>query len=79
MASEGLKGKDGTVRTDEEIEVGEEKLPGRDLDFNKGGRRVRAKAALRNDRLFQVVVVGTPEFVEGKDAAAFLKSFEITK
>jgi hypothetical protein len=76
---DGLKGKDGTVLKDEEVEFGSEKLAGRELELTKGDRRVRVTAVLRNDRLFQVGVVGTKEFVASKAATDFLKSFEITK
>ena len=76
---DGLKGKDGTVLKDEEVEFGSEKLAGRELELAKGDHRVRITAVLRNDRLFQVGVVGTKEFVASKAATEFLKSFEITK
>jgi hypothetical protein len=76
---EGLKGKDGTVLLDNDVKVGADKLPGRELVLQKDKQHVRVTAVLRGDRLFQVGVVGTKEFVSGQEAAAFLKSFELVK
>ena len=74
---EGLKGKDGKVLTEKEIEVGKEKLSGRELELEKGKQRVRIRIILGGDRLYQVAVIGTPAFV--KDGTKFLESFELTK
>ena len=69
----GLKGEEGDVLKDDE------KSPRRELLVKKGDRHIRVVAVLDGDRLFQVKAVGPPAFVGGKDAAAFLKSFAVTK
>ena len=78
---DGVKGSKGEVVSDKDIEFGAGKLPGREVvvDKDKGKQRVRFRAVLRDNRLYQVCVVGTPEFVAGKDATAFLDSLELTK
>ena len=40
---------------------------------------VRFRVIIRDHRFFQVAVVGNDEFVKGKEATAFLDSFEVTK
>ncbi len=78
---DGLKGRDGKVVSDKEIEFGLDKLPGRELivDKDKGKQRMKFRVFLRDNRLYQVAVIGTADFVAGKDAAGFLKSMELTK
>jgi hypothetical protein len=79
---EGAKGKDGAVLDDKEIEFGPNKLPGHDLELKKekDNQRVKLRVVVRDNRLYQVAVVGSVEFINrSKDAAAFLKSFELTK
>src|SRR5262249_44070682 len=71
--------KDGKVLSEKKVEVGADKLPGREVEIEKGKQRMRFRFVLRDDRLYQVAVVGTPSFVEGKDATAFLESFELKK
>jgi hypothetical protein len=75
---EGLKGKDGKVLSEKEVKVGEDKLPGRDLEIEKGKQRIRFRAVLRDNRLYQIAVVGSASFVAGKDAGRFFESFELT-
>ena len=76
-----LKGKDGKVLADKAKDIGPKKLAGRDIDIerDKGKQRLRFRVVLHDGRLFQAAVIGTPKFVESKDAAAFLDSFEVTK
>jgi hypothetical protein len=76
---EGLKGKDGVAVNDKEIEVGREKLPGREFDVTQGKQKMRFRVVLRGDRLYQVAVIGTQAFVESKEATGFLDSFTLTK
>jgi hypothetical protein len=73
---EGLKGKDGKVLSEKEIEVGKE-LAGRELELEKGKQRVRIRIILGGNRMYQVAVIGTPAFV--KDGTKFLESFAVTK
>jgi hypothetical protein len=75
---EGLK-KDGKVVSEKDLAVGPDKLPGREIHIEKNKQSLRFRVVIRENRLFQVAVVGSDEFVKGKDAAAFLDSFEVTK
>jgi hypothetical protein len=72
--------KDGKVLTAKDKEIGAKKLPGREIDIerDKGKLRLRFRVVLHDGRLFQVAVIGTPKFVDGKDATGFLESFEVT-
>ncbi|MBY0513331.1 MAG: hypothetical protein K2P78_05405 [Gemmataceae bacterium] len=74
---EGLK-KDGRLVSEKDLTLGPDKLPAREVVVDKNKQVARFRVVARGDRLFQVAVVGTDEFVNGKDAAAFLDSFEIT-
>ena len=40
---------------------------------------MKFRVVLRDGRLYQVAVIGTASFVKGKDARAFLESFELVK
>jgi hypothetical protein len=40
---------------------------------------MRYRLALKNDRLIDVGVIGTADFVKSKDATAFLESLEFAK
>jgi hypothetical protein len=76
---DGLVGKDGKVHDDSEAKVGSDKHPGRDIEIEKDKKRMKFRVVLRDGRLYQVAVIGTPSFVKGRDAKAFLESFELTK
>lgn len=78
---DGLKGKDGKLQAEKAIELGTEKYPGRDYEFelDNGKKRMKCRAVLREHRLYQIAVIGSAGFVTGKDAAAFFDSFELTK
>ncbi len=78
-ARDGLKGKDGKVLSETDIVAGPDKSPGREIELEKGKQRVRCRVVLRGDRLYQVGVIGTPAFATGKEAAAFLGSFELNR
>jgi hypothetical protein len=76
-ARDALKGVDGKVVTEKDIEFGSPKLPGREVVIDRGKQQVRVRFLIRDARLFQVGVLGPGEFVTGKDATAFLDSFEV--
>jgi hypothetical protein len=76
---EGLKGKDGKLLDEKEIKVGANKLTGRDIDIEKDKKRMRFRVTLRDGRLYQIAVIGTASFVKGKDATAFIESFDLAK
>lgn len=74
---EGIKGKDGKVVSDKEVTIGTEK--GREIVVDKGKVQSRFRVVIREHRLYQLALLGTGEFVTGKDATAFLDSFEFVK
>jgi hypothetical protein len=78
---DGLKATDGRVTEDNEITVGsgETKLAGRELRIEAGRNTVRARLFLSGTRLYQVMVTGSKNAVNGPTADEFLRSFELTK
>ena len=77
-ARDGLKGKDGTVVSDKSIEVGPDKVPAKEIKIDKGKQQTRFRLLVKDNRLIQHATVGTGDFVTGKEATAFLDSFELT-
>ena len=75
---DGLK-KDGRLIEETDVGVGTDKHPGRDIEIEKDKKRMKFRVVLRDGRLYQVAVIGTQSFVKGRDAKAFLESFELTK
>jgi hypothetical protein len=72
-----LKGK---VVSDEKITFGKQKHPGRDIRIEYGGEKkqfYRARIVLAGNRLYQVVALGPDEFIKGKDADEYFKSFAL--
>lgn len=76
---DGNKGDDGKVLLDKPIELGAEKLPGRDLLIDKSSFHLRNRAVIAGNRVYQVMVQGTKEFVTSKEVDRFFDSFEVTK
>ena len=77
-----VKGRDGKVVGDEKNgKFGPDKLPGREftVDKDKGKQRIKFRVVVRDGRVYQLAAIGTPEFANGKDATAFLESFELNK
>ena len=74
---DGLKGTDGKLVGEKDIEFGPSKLPGREVVVDRGKYQIRCRFLIRDARLYQLAVLGPGEFVTGKDATAFLDSFEI--
>jgi hypothetical protein len=75
---DGLK-KDGKLVSEKELTLGADKLPMREIVIEKSKQTLRFRVVIRESRLYQVAVVGSDEFVKGKDASAFLDSFEVIK
>lgn len=75
---DGLK-KDGKLLSEKDLTIGAEKLAGREIVIDKGKQQLRFRVTARGDRLYQVAAVGSGEFVTGKDATAFLDSFEVSR
>jgi len=78
---DGVKGKNGTQVEDKEYTFGPDKLPGREfvVDRDKGKQRIKFRVILRDSRLYQLAVIGTPNFAGGQDAKLFFDSFELSK
>ena len=78
---EGLRGKEWKINNDKKIEFGTDKLPGREIELEKEkvSQRAKFRVILRDNRLYQTAVVGTPSFIRSEDAKMFLESFELTK
>lgn len=75
---EGAKGKDGEVLVGDRFEFKPAGLPAYNLELKKGNQAVRIQIIVSGDRLYQLAVVGSKNFVKEK-AAEFLKSFELSK
>lgn len=79
---DGVKGRNGKLVGDEKnVKFGPDKLPGREftVDKDKAKQRIKFRVVIRDSRVYQMAVIGSPEFADGKDATAFLESFELTK
>ena len=76
---EGNKGADGKILADKEIALGADKHPGRDLMIEKPTFHLRNRAVIAGNRLYQVMVQGSKEFVTSKEVDRFYDSFEVTK
>jgi hypothetical protein len=79
---DGVKGSNGKLVGDEKnVKFGPDKLTGREftVDKDKAKQRIKFLVVIRDGRVYQVAAIGTPEFANGKDATAFLESFELTK
>jgi hypothetical protein len=77
---DGVCGKDKLVE-EKDFSHGPDNLPGREfvVDRDKGKQRVKFRAILREGRLYQLAVIGTPNFAGGQEAKQFLDSFEVSK
>lgn len=76
---DGNKGPDGKLLLDKPVEVGAEKLPGRDLLIEKKDFHLRNRAVIAGNRVYQVMVQGSKEFVMSKEVDRFFDAFEVTK
>jgi hypothetical protein len=75
---DGIKG-NGKQVEDKEMAFGPNKLPGREFVVDKGKQQIKLRVILHENRLYQIAVIGTANFIGGKDAHQFLESFELTK
>ena len=74
-ARDSMRGKDGVISLDEEIVVDE--VPGRNLTIEAGKNVVRAKLFYKDQTLYQVIVAGPKDKVNGSEATKFLNSFTL--
>jgi hypothetical protein len=65
------------VTKSDKLEFGAKKYPGRMITAERGEWNMRAKLILVGNRLYQVCVYGTKEFVATPEADAFLGSFAL--
>ena len=70
---------EGKLVSEKNVKLG--KHPGREIRINvaEGKRLFRVRVYLVEQRLYQVVVFGTPETATSKDADKFLDSFKLTE
>ena len=79
---DGMKGTDGKVTADEELEQKDDHRGGRYVRVEAGRNAIRARAFLVGTRLYQVMVtgpkdaIGEKDSVDGKNANDFLTSFK---
>lgn len=73
------KGTDGQVLSEKNLEIGPDKLPGRDVVIQKPGTALRNRVIISGQRLYQVMLQGSREFVTSQTADRFFDSFEVTK
>lgn len=62
-----------------DMSFGPKKLPAREVLVEKDGNQLRAYLIIDGRRVYMVLIGGPDDFASGKEATAFLKSFEITK
>ena len=76
---DGIKGKDGKVLHEDELEQNTSKTAGRELLFDFRRNQLRTRVFLVENRLYQVSVTGSKSVVAGDTAGKFLAAFEVTK
>ena len=81
-ARDGVKGPDGlggAVISEKPVEVGGEKVVGREVVVRARKNWVRVRLVMVELRLYQVMVTGPEEAVNGEAAKQFLDSFQLAK
>jgi hypothetical protein len=76
---DGNKGTGGKVVSEQDIALGKDKYPGRDILLETPNGYIRNRAVIAGNRLYQVMVQGSKEVVSSPSADKFIASFEITK
>lgn len=73
---ESLKGK---LITSKDVKV-DDKFPARDIDAEAPGLGIyRTRIIVTEERMYQVVVLGPKEFVDGEQSKKFMASFKVVK
>ena len=69
----------GSLVSDVKITIGKQKAPGRDIRIDQAAKKriYRAKFFLVGNRLYQVVALGSAEFIKSKPVEEYFKSFAI--
>ena len=73
------KGTDGKVLAEKELTLGDDKHPGREVLIQKPNLVIRNRIVIAGNRLYQVMIQGSKEFVTSRDADRFFDSFEVTR
>jgi hypothetical protein len=73
---EGLIRDNPTIRW-KKVAFGEEQLPGLEVTWRKNDKDMVCRYILNKRRLYQIMVLGSQQFVTGDSARAFLNSFVI--
>ncbi|HJZ56155.1 MAG TPA: hypothetical protein VKE74_14405 [Gemmataceae bacterium] len=73
------EGKGKLVGKPKDLTIGPKKYPAREFVVDKDGTIVRTRMVLADTRLYLLLVGGEGDYATGKEATAFLTSFEITK
>ena len=60
-----------------EIEFGPDKLPGRNVLSEKDGTQGRLQMIVKGTRFYAIMLRGSKDLLESKEASAFFDSFEI--
>ena len=69
----------GKLIKSKDFEFGARKYSGRESVVEKDGNKVRTWIIVAGVRVYVVLVAGPTDYATGKDAQAFLDSFEITR
>jgi hypothetical protein len=73
------KGLDGVIARDEALSFGPDKLPGRKIIVRKESSILRSMIILKNDRVYQVIIISQGGMFGDPRAEEFFSSFEFTK
>lgn len=79
VVSGNVKGSMGKLLSDQKMTIGKNKIPARQIlvELTAAKQVYRSRVFLVGDRLYQVAVSGSEDFVKGKEADAFLDSFRL--
>jgi hypothetical protein len=67
----------GKLRSEKEYKV--DGYPGRELEIDADKTQIRMRIIVVNQRLYQVMAMGSAKVIRGKDSALFLDSFKVSK
>lgn len=73
------KGTDGKILAEKELALGDDKFPAREVVIEKPKTVLRTRIVIAGNRLYQVMIQGSKEFVTSREADRFFDSFEVTK
>jgi hypothetical protein len=76
-----VKGSGKLMGDEKNLTFGQDKLPYREfvVEKDKPKQRIKCRVIIRGERVYQLAVIGPSDFASGKEATAFLESFDLTK